>query len=801
MLKSKKRIIALIMVTLTSTGLLSGCNKGPLGTKTAYASSLTIEEIKSKYGAEDTNAIMPMYNVEPNKEFEFKFNSDLGDVSGYDLVTVHTSSKCTEESEIGTLNWPTTEDDKTSISIKPMMAVLASESSYNGDGMTWGNAPIYYIRINYDMDSETPKKLDTPTIIPFTVKSELPVPNVKSEIDTEGNLKITWDKVEGAEKYNIYQVSKISFDAGNLPVSSADTGYKGFPRLEDTIEGTEWNSFMEGTNGGKISSFKLENGKDAVTVQNAGVMGDYYVTAVAGDKESNFSKPISTYPMSNQLPNELSDKLNISFFNDMSELPKTVKVKFIDDSIAEREVIYDTENVEVQFSGQANVCFSVKNTSLTGYVNVKNYDETKVPKNDTDETVGGFIETTNEIQDIPEPTVPTIIEKDNKNEDKKPAKEEDKKEPTKEEPVKEETKKDEATIEAQKENTKKIIEDAKKEEVKVPTVIKDYKINAETAFEEYLALKLYSGEEKISIAAFPEMQNAESLVDTLSKVMYQNPLIIGIEAYGYDYNNLELQIRYNISKEDTAKQQEEIITEAKKIVSEVIKSGMTDEEKRKALYDYLNDNTKYDDAALENAESNNYKEVDESFNDSFTTYGIMVKKVGVCMSYAYTYKMLCDLAEVECIVTTGTIQGIPHAWNKVKIDNEWNQTDNTNNETNVGIPYMLFESNDEVAKSLTYIEDKEYWIDGELSKFVSTTSKNDYYVANNLEVKTLGEYEEKLTKLIKDGKSTIVLRDVSDLSEDEIMEVTGKVLNTYAKDKIETAKFGKMAQYVVLMLE
>lgn len=801
MLKSKKRTIAIIMVALTSTGLLSGCNKGPLGTTKAYASTMTIEELKNKYGVEDTNTIMPMYNVEPNKEFEFKFNSDLGDVSGYDIVTVHTSSKCTEESEIGSFNWPTTEDGKTSISIKPMMPVLASESSYDGDGMTWGNAPMYYLCINYDMDSETPTKLETPTVIPFTVKSEVPVPNVKSEIDKEGNLKLTWDKVEGAEKYNIYQVNNLSLDLDNKPVSSADTGYKGFPHLEDTIEGTEWNNFMDMTDGGKISSFKLDNGKDAVTIQNAGVGGDYYVTAVAGDKESNFSKPISTYAMSKDLPSQLEDKLNISFFNNTSELPKSAKVKFIDGSIAERDVIYDTENVHIQIDGQANVCFSIKNTSLTGYVNVKNYKEEDLKKSETDETIGGYIETTNEIKDVPEPTVPTIIEKDNTNkeEDKKPV-EEDK------DTDKEEDKdvvEDKDTIEAQKENTEKIIEESKKEEVKVPDVIKnkDYKINADTAFEEYLALQLYNGEEKIDIGAFPEMQNAESLVDTLTKVIYQNPLIIGVEAYGYDYTNLTLQIRYNISKSDMEKQQKEIVDEAKKIVSEVVKSGMTDEEKRKALYDYLNDNTKYDDAALENAEANNYKEVDESFNDSFTTYGIMVKKVGVCMSYAYTYKMLCDLAEVDCVVTTGTIQGIPHAWNKVKIDEEWNQTDNTNNETNVGVPYMLFEASDVIAESLTYVEDKEYWVDGEISKFVSTTNKNDYYVVNNLEVKSLSELEEKVTTLIKDGKTNIVLRDVADLSQDEIVEVIGKVLNTYAKDKLETAKFGKMAQYLILMLE
>ncbi|MBU3112237.1 hypothetical protein [Clostridium lacusfryxellense] len=115
----------------------------------------------------------------------------------------------------------------------------------------------------------------------------------------------------------------------------------------------------------------------------------------------------------------------------------------------------------------------------------------------------------------------------------------------------------------------------------------------------------------------------------MEEVNHQNSLILGLKQYGYDYASLTLEIKYDDSKEKIKEKQAAIIVEAKKIVASAIKSDMTVEQKRKSLYDYLNDNTKYDDAALKSAEKNNFKSVDVSFNDSFTTYGInfnMVKR-------------------------------------------------------------------------------------------------------------------------------------------------------------------------------
>ena len=95
---------------------------------------------------------------------------------------------------------------------------------------------------------------------------------------------------------------------------------------------------------------------------------------------------------------------------------------------------------------------------------------------------------------------------------------------------------------------------------------------------------------------------------------------------------------------------------------------MNDEEKCRALYDYLNDNTVYDQAAVEEARKNNFKKSDgwKEAEDAFNAYGIIVKETGVCQSYALSYKLLCSLCDVENKVITGYLNGnLPHAWSSV----------------------------------------------------------------------------------------------------------------------------------------
>ncbi len=106
---------------------------------------------------------------------------------------------------------------------------------------------------------------------------------------------------------------------------------------------------------------------------------------------------------------------------------------------------------------------------------------------------------------------------------------------------------------------------------------------------------------------------------------------------------------------------------AKKIISQIIKAGMSDFEKAKAIHDYMVVNIDYD--------FDNYC-AGTIPRDSYEISGALLKKYAVCSGYAKTFKYLCDMVDLECTYVTGKARG-SHAWNQVKIDGKWYNVDVT----------------------------------------------------------------------------------------------------------------------------
>nr|WP_269847100.1 transglutaminase-like domain-containing protein [Paenibacillus sonchi] len=517
------------------------------------------------------------------------------------------------------------------------------------------------------------------------------------------------------------------------------------------------------------------------SLQNNNVQGEYYVTAVQGDKESKFSASVDTVALSKQLPRTVAseDNFNLKLFKSAGELPKTVPVQYIDGSKAPATVIYDTDSITIQQSGPTDVQFSIQGTALKGYVQVEKLTDADIASLAAAQSNGanqGYVEPKNNTDYVPAPDVPTIID-NNGNAGES----------------------GDNVIDQQKENTRSKVDEGNKQAVPAPTIPADL-IHADSALEEYLALNLISGKTEISLQAFPEAQNARTLVDEVEKVIYQNPLILGFRGYSYDYKTLTLHTEFDDPAEVILSKQLEILAEADKVIAAAIKDGMSADEKQMAIYNYLNDNTTYDDAALENAKQQQFKSVDAKFNDSFSTYGILVKKVGVCMSYAHTFQLLSDLAQVPSMVVTGTMDGVNHAWNKVKIGGEWVNVDATNNETNSGLPYLLYNSNDATAANVDYVMDNSSWLDHELSLFQATSNAHDYYVTHGLEADSLEAYKTKLAEQLKQGKTLVVLRVLADTDSAELTQKTAEVIKQYDASKLANAGMIELGSYVAIQL-
>jgi len=112
-----------------------------------------------------------------------------------------------------------------------------------------------------------------------------------------------------------------------------------------------------------------------------------------------------------------------------------------------------------------------------------------------------------------------------------------------------------------------------------------------------------------------------------------------------------------------------IYDKAKEIIKSIIKPGMSDLQKEKAIHDYIALNTKYD---YYNYSKNTLKQWD------YNPYGILIKGTGVGRGYADATKLLLDMEGINCIIVSGyDNHGEGHAWNMVEIGGKYYQLDTT----------------------------------------------------------------------------------------------------------------------------
>lgn len=205
------------------------------------------------------------------------------------------------------------------------------------------------------------------------------------------------------------------------------------------------------------------------------------------------------------------------------------------------------------------------------------------------------------------------------------------------------------------------------EETKVTKT--DDPITANNALSEYLAAAMIGSAEKIDLSSFPEASDTSNVTDAWQEATYQNPLVLGVSDAYLSSDHRTLNVVYEDDAQTREKKQQQLRDAVKKINAQIIKDGMTDIEKEFAINEYLCRNGQYDDAALADAEKNDFRKVDEKYNDSFTAYGILINGVGVCSSYAPAFKLLADDAGLQSIIVTGYLDGTsPHEWNRVNLN-------------------------------------------------------------------------------------------------------------------------------------
>jgi hypothetical protein len=102
-------------------------------------------------------------------------------------------------------------------------------------------------------------------------------------------------------------------------------------------------------------------------------------------------------------------------------------------------------------------------------------------------------------------------------------------------------------------------------------------------------------------------------------------------------------------------------------------------DKARALYTFLAKNMKYNADDMDRGKTMGEDKEDVEEKKEEKARQCFKKGKGICEDYSRVYRMMCKSAGIECLKITGVCghNAAPHAWNSIKLDNQWYLVDVT----------------------------------------------------------------------------------------------------------------------------
>ncbi|HKM34353.1 MAG TPA: transglutaminase domain-containing protein [Lachnospiraceae bacterium] len=577
-------------------------------------------------------------------------------------------------------------------------------------GSAWGNLSTMYLASYVDL--QTGEKLDVPQVQIVTMNGELPVtPRMTYSFTDDGRVTFNWSRVEGAAEYFVcrYEYSEEYGNEGGISYIASTT------ETTWTSEAPEYGAVMANIDFKNydvaeddwFSSYNkdeviAEYGESPIFIYDTADRYFYCVIAISEIGTSMMSNSVDILSLQDSIPVSVAydtwveNGYSYSGYESTDELCAYGYVTMANGMTAMKLINYDTDKaiaVEDRY---------IYTDEDGNYLEGENVNILKIPYR---------------IEGTPFEDIISVFNYDNNY-----------------------LQKDLASIEEREDMLRKRAGEMtldndisfEEEETAAEQVREvSFEITANSALSEYLASNMLAGVSIIDVSDFSEASDTSILGDAVLEAYYQNPYIFGITGYQINQAGTAVKIEYEEAADINAKKQQEVQEKATAIISEIITPDMTELEKELAINQYLCATCTYSDAALVNAEENNFEYIDDIYIDAFTAYGALINGDCVCAGYAAAFKILADLADLDCVVVTGMLDGnLPHAWNKIRIDGEWEILDVTNND-NEFLSNALFNLPDE-AGSRTLTECNDYVMDGYMRNYTATNGQREYYRLNEL---------------------------------------------------------------------
>lgn len=230
-------------------------------------------------------------------------------------------------------------------------------------------------------------------------------------------------------------------------------------------------------------------------------------------------------------------------------------------------------------------------------------------------------------------------------------------------------------------------------------------------------------------------------------VIVDHPEIFWTDSYSLETvslngvnKSISIKPNYTMTNAEIDKYKKQLQIETDNIIGNIT-NEMTDYDISKYLYDYLIKNVEY------NLEAENNQ----------TLVSALVDKETVCMGYAKAYEYLLRKAGIESTIVSGYGNDEAHAWNIVKLDNNWYYTDvtwgNIDYDVNSDILDKIYneKSSEDYKKCINYCylniteEDllKSHSIDDKFEIPKCNSTEDNYFIKENRYINKLDNNEIK----------------------------------------------------------
>ena len=755
---------------------LTGCSlKNNLPTskrKNSVNQTELVTSIKSKYsGSQTSNYNDPMYNVEKNHIFTYdNVCEDFWNLEAYDCFSVYYDSNLSQAVDISI----DADYDTKTVTIKPNLTFsFEDEQGSTANDGTWGSRSKFWLVQKVDL--KTGKMLDKPVVTVFTTKEEMNTPTVSQGIAEDGNYRLSWKEVEGADYYEVYEYQP-GMDAAFLEATTEDTSCN-FSQFKTAIEYEQ--HFNETYANTEIDTSKRYTMNSMLDTESG-----YFVVARKNDgTHSGMSNTCMVSDIANQIPRTDSDQFQTEYEGDSALcLPTYVDMEMLDGSIGQFLIQYADSKITLLTDDSIVVECKIKNLPIEmkaltfSGMDWDAFREDAKKLKEREEALSTKSVTTDVEIDIP-----YVPDTDSDLPDTSSPSVEDPEAPTAEDPITEEPTSEEPTSEESFTEEKP---DSKQETLSLSTSIQDTVV-ANSALSEWLAINMLAHNEEISLEDFPESSDSEYLMDAFLEAYTQNPLIGIMSRLNYNYEKNCFVVEYVLSEEETVQMQEASLNKAKEIAKEIIKDSMSDYEKEVAINQYLCENGSYNDKIMDyiNSDGTIDSEATHEFANSFTPYGILVENLGVCESYSEAFLLLAREARLNAVIETGTMDGVNHEWNRIQLDGSWYTIDTTNNDSEY-LPNIYFNLPDDLAAT-RLMQDNDGFIDEYTGNYTASGMDNEYYTKSNLFAEDSSTAANLLAESISKNQMATI-RIPADTEEASVTEIAQEAVN---KANLPSCKF------------